>query len=61
MKTLLGFQLRPIELSDELSSDDSIDTINEEEISDTADPFEIVARREARIGYPLFFATKEDC
>lgn len=61
MKTLLGFQLRPIELSDEPSSDDPADINNEEEeISDTVDPFEIVARHEARIGCPLFFATKED-
>ena len=58
MRTLLSFQLRPIELSDEPSSDD-LDIDNEEENTED-DPFEIVARREERIGRPLFFTTKEE-
>ena len=58
MKTLLAFQLRPIELSDEPSSDDP--NIDNEEENTEDDPFEIVARREARIGRPFFFITKEE-
>ena len=51
---------RPIELSDELSSADVNDVNDEEEGTEETDPFEIVARREARIGRPFFFITKEE-
>lgn len=58
MKTLLAFQLRPIELSDEPSSTDDFTQLNEEEISESDDPFEIVARHEAQLGRPLYFAVR---
>jgi hypothetical protein len=56
MKTLLAFRLRPIELSDEPSSMDDSIIDDEEEISELADPFEIIAAQEAQLGHPIYFS-----